>query len=226
MRGTRGRIQVEVDALGGVTRRLETLVPSKPGGNVVLTLDAQLQTARRGGPGGGHGQGQERPGGAGGAAAPDGGGAGDGQPPPVRQQPVRRRDLAERLPGAQRGHEPAPGEPRPGGPVSAGLDLQDGHRRRGAAGEGGHGAAADQSAPATSTSPAPSLRTGRRGATATSPCARPWAPPATSTSGAWPGGTTPTPASGGCASIAWPSTPATSASGRRPACAWVARRPA
>jgi penicillin-binding protein 2 len=43
MRGTRGRIQVEVDALGGVTRHLETLVPSKPGGNIVLTLDAQLQ---------------------------------------------------------------------------------------------------------------------------------------------------------------------------------------
>ncbi|HEX2033860.1 MAG TPA: penicillin-binding protein 2 [Chloroflexota bacterium] len=43
LRGTHGRIQVEVDAMGGVTRRLETLVPTKPGGNLVLTLDAQLQ---------------------------------------------------------------------------------------------------------------------------------------------------------------------------------------
>ena len=38
---------MEVDALGGVTRRLETLVPSTPGGNVVLTLDAQLQRRAR-----------------------------------------------------------------------------------------------------------------------------------------------------------------------------------
>lgn len=43
LRGTRGRIQVEVDAMGGVTRRLATLVPPKPGGNVILTIDAQLQ---------------------------------------------------------------------------------------------------------------------------------------------------------------------------------------
>ncbi len=43
LRGTRGRIQVEVDAMGGVTRRLATLVPPKAGGNVILTIDAQLQ---------------------------------------------------------------------------------------------------------------------------------------------------------------------------------------
>jgi penicillin-binding protein 2 len=43
LRGTRGRIQVEVDAMGGVTRRLETLEPTRPGGNLVLTIDAQLQ---------------------------------------------------------------------------------------------------------------------------------------------------------------------------------------
>lgn len=43
LRGTRGRNQVEVDALGGVTRRLATLVPAEPGGNVILTIDAQLQ---------------------------------------------------------------------------------------------------------------------------------------------------------------------------------------
>ena len=43
LRGTRGRTQVEVDALGGVTRRLATLVPATAGGNLVLTVDAQLQ---------------------------------------------------------------------------------------------------------------------------------------------------------------------------------------
>ncbi|MGH2354785.1 MAG: penicillin-binding transpeptidase domain-containing protein, partial [Chloroflexota bacterium] len=43
LRGTRGRNQVEVDAMGRVTRKLATLVPAKPGGNLVLTVDAALQ---------------------------------------------------------------------------------------------------------------------------------------------------------------------------------------
>jgi penicillin-binding protein 2 len=43
LRGTPGHTQVEVDALGGITRRLATLSPAKPGGNVVLTIDADFQ---------------------------------------------------------------------------------------------------------------------------------------------------------------------------------------
>ena len=43
LRGTRGRRQVEVDALGRETNVLEVLEPVKPGGNVVLTIDTALQ---------------------------------------------------------------------------------------------------------------------------------------------------------------------------------------
>lgn len=43
LRGTKGKKQVEVDAVGRVTNELETLVPTVPGGNLVLTIDAQLQ---------------------------------------------------------------------------------------------------------------------------------------------------------------------------------------
>lgn len=43
MKGSRGRKQVEVDALGRVTNELQVLEPRVAGGNVVLTLDAALQ---------------------------------------------------------------------------------------------------------------------------------------------------------------------------------------
>ncbi len=43
LRGTSGRQQVEVDAMGRVTNVLETLAPVVPGVNVVLTIDAGLQ---------------------------------------------------------------------------------------------------------------------------------------------------------------------------------------
>ncbi len=43
LRGARGRKQVEVDALGRETTVLQVLEPMRTGGNVVLTIDAQLQ---------------------------------------------------------------------------------------------------------------------------------------------------------------------------------------
>jgi penicillin-binding protein 2 len=43
LRGARGRKQVEVDALGRETSVLQVLEPVRTGGNLVLTLDAQLQ---------------------------------------------------------------------------------------------------------------------------------------------------------------------------------------
>lgn len=43
LRGTRGRRQVEVDALGRETNVLEVLQAMQPGGNVVLTIDTALQ---------------------------------------------------------------------------------------------------------------------------------------------------------------------------------------
>ena len=43
LRGTSGRQQVEVDAMGRVTNVIETLAPTIPGANVVLTIDGSLQ---------------------------------------------------------------------------------------------------------------------------------------------------------------------------------------
>ncbi|NBX45931.1 MAG: hypothetical protein EBT22_01660, partial [Chloroflexi bacterium] len=43
LRGTAGRQQVEVDAMGRVTNVIETLAPTIPGANVVLTIDGSLQ---------------------------------------------------------------------------------------------------------------------------------------------------------------------------------------
>lgn len=43
LRGIPGKKQVEVDALGRVTDELATLVPTVPGGNLVLTIDAAFQ---------------------------------------------------------------------------------------------------------------------------------------------------------------------------------------
>jgi penicillin-binding protein 2 len=43
LRGTRGRKQVEVDVVGRITNELQTLVPTTPGANLVLTIDAALQ---------------------------------------------------------------------------------------------------------------------------------------------------------------------------------------
>lgn len=43
LRGLSGRQQVEVDAMGRVTNVIETLAPTIPGANVVLTIDGSLQ---------------------------------------------------------------------------------------------------------------------------------------------------------------------------------------
>jgi penicillin-binding protein 2 len=43
LRGNPGKKQVEVDALGQITNELEVLVPVRPGGNLVLTIDAAYQ---------------------------------------------------------------------------------------------------------------------------------------------------------------------------------------
>ena len=43
LKGTRGRRQVEVDALGRETNVLEVLQPVQAGGNIVLTIDSALQ---------------------------------------------------------------------------------------------------------------------------------------------------------------------------------------
>jgi penicillin-binding protein 2 len=43
LRGSSGRKQVEVDALGRITNELAVLQPTAPGGNVVLTIDTALQ---------------------------------------------------------------------------------------------------------------------------------------------------------------------------------------
>ena len=43
LRGAPGRKQVEVDGVGRVTSELQTLVPTVPGGNLVMTIDAAFQ---------------------------------------------------------------------------------------------------------------------------------------------------------------------------------------
>jgi penicillin-binding protein 2 len=43
LRGAPGKNQVEVDVMGRVTNHLQTLVPTVPGGNLVLTLDSSFQ---------------------------------------------------------------------------------------------------------------------------------------------------------------------------------------
>ena len=97
-------------------------------------------------------------------------GPGDGEPPELRQQPVRQGDLQQGLPGAPREQEQAADQPRGPGALSAGLDLQAGHRHRRPPGpeDHGHDEAADAGATCSWGPPASTTGTGAVSGPATS----------------------------------------------------------